>query len=229
MTRVVIPLLVTAGFLLTPLAVWTEANLPAAWQQRLVVPDLETHPGPQIFPATTGTFLPPLVDADRTLTIADNPVIISQPTRLASHTTLTIEPGVSIVAAERASFEILGTLNINGTLSQPVTLTTNEQDPEHQTWAGLIFRPNSSGRLNSLTVSYASPAITCLDDSRVTISAATLQLASIGLFTTSPNCQVKNSAIHGVRDGVVARDIKPQITNTAISATRHNIKQFDAL
>lgn len=108
-------------------------------------------------------------DDEVTLTKDNNPYILGYYTIPAGRK-LTIEPGVVIKSYYNGSrFDISGTLQVNGTVEQPVFFTSGRDlsqdsnfigqlpagDPQAKDWQGLWFREGSIGNLNSLNMRYA--------------------------------------------------------------------------
>ena len=68
--------------------------------------------------------------------------------------TLTLEPGVVVRALDNEGLRVDGTLVASGTLTEPVTFTSDADSGGGQ-WDGLTFRPGSSGTLAHAVVRYA--------------------------------------------------------------------------
>ncbi|MCH8748441.1 hypothetical protein IH781_01695 [Patescibacteria group bacterium] len=219
-------IILALALLLVPVAIWFESAEADTWQARLLLPKLALEPDRHTPRLSSGTFLPPEIGQDLTLTPQDNPIIIAKTSRILPGVTVTIQPGTRIFAHEFSSLLIEGTLSSNGTAQKPVTFTSNERHPDNQIWAGLVFAPDSQSQLSYTDFSYATPAITCQPDSQLTANHITIEYASLGLFTESPTCQLINSVIKNVRDGVISLGFPVQFTNTKVFAQRRSIREI---
>lgn len=162
-------LAVSAALLFIPLAIWAQLANANVWQERLAVPRFTDEPNRHTPLHFTGTFLPPVIIKDRTITAADNPVIITKTVQVPSGVTLTIEPGTKIFAHEYALLDVSGQLQINGSPEKPVQFSSNEQHPVNQVWGGLVFETGSHGTIVQTIFHSASPAVSCLAGSVVKI------------------------------------------------------------
>jgi hypothetical protein len=208
-----------------PVAAWVEQQEPTMWTKSLIAPFLDPEPNRHTPQHSQGTFLPPLIAKDTTLTPSHNPVLLTTSTRIAPGATLTLAPGTTVFAHEFAQLIVEGTLRIAGESTAPVTFTTNELHPTNRTWSGILFAPGSAGTIQHATIRYGSPALSCLSNSSVSMNAINIMTGSAGLFTSSKKCTVSNSVISDVRDGIIALNvaIESQITNTDISARNQQI------
>ena len=77
---------------------------------------------------------------------------------------LTLSPGETTIFSNGAGITVNGTLNVDGTSTQPVIMTASSG-----TWAGITFTGSSSGKLQDCTISYASSPI-IIDTANVTIN-----------------------------------------------------------
>lgn len=148
------------------------------------MPRFEAEPNRHTPLFTTGTFLPPVIAADRTLTPANNPVIIAKTVRVPPNVTLTIQPGTRLVAHEYARLEVQGQLRVVGTAQAPVKFSSNERHPENQMWAGIVFEAGGRGLIRQARLKAASPAVSCLVGSAVTLDS----VAIVGSIMDTFNC-----------------------------------------
>ena len=111
---------------------------------------------------------------------------------------LTVSPGVTITFTNGAGMIVDGSLNVDGTASQPVTVTSSSGN-----WAGITFAGSSTGNLQDCTISYASSPV-IIDTANVTING----------------CTINNSSFYGGNSNTAAAiqvwDSNPTIENTAI-------------
>lgn len=206
-----------------PFIAWIERVEPTVWTTRLLLPFFESEPSRHTPLHAIGTFLPPIINADTLLTPADNPVILTTTTRVLPGTTLTLTAGTTIVAHEFAQLIIDGTLHIKGKPTAPVTLTTNEAHESNRTWGGILFNAQSTGMIQYATIHYGSPGISCLQESKVSITNTTITTGSAGIFVASNQCSVRNSTILSVQEGIIGIHLEPQISDTRISAQRTEV------
>lgn len=212
------------GFiLLLPLLAWAEHTNAEIWQNRLAIPFFKDQPNRHTPAHSIGTFLPPTINRDLTLTPTDNPVLLTTTTRIAPGTTLTLTPGTKIYAHEFASLTVAGQLIAQGSTKQPINFFSNEVHPLNQTWGGIIISENGQATIAQVTFQHASPALTCQAGSHATITNTQITDTSLGIFTTTPSCLINDSRISSTRNGIVAINIEPTITNTKISAANHDI------
>ena len=120
-------IILALALLLVPVAIWFESAEADTWQARLLLPKLALEPDRHTPRLSSGTFLPPEIRQDLTLTPQDNPIIIAKTSRILPGVTVTIQPGTRIFAHEFSSLLIEGTLSSNGTAQKPVTFTSNER------------------------------------------------------------------------------------------------------
>lgn len=177
--------------LLLPLTVWGETGNSKTWNNRLVIPYLITEPSRHTPLHTTGTFLPPTIDHDLTLTPADNPVLLTAVTRIDPNATLNLAPGTIVYAHEFAGIEVAGKLVVQGTDQQPVLFTSNELHPLNQTWSGITVTKEGQATIAHAIFHHASPALTCLNGSHAILTNTHITDTILAVFNTSPNCYVR--------------------------------------
>jgi hypothetical protein len=212
--------------LLIPLAVWTEHESPKVWQNRLVWPEFSLEPNRHTPRHTDGTFLPPVITANRTLAENDSPVLLTGTTRIPTGVTLTIAAGTTVYAHEFATLVVDGTIVLEGSTAHPVVLTTNELHPENQVWGGITVTKTGRARIAHAVIRAATPAITCQPGARATLASFDIETQTLGMFTASRFCSLADSTIRSTRDGIVAVGVEPPITNTAFFVARHDIKRI---
>jgi hypothetical protein len=215
--------LASLGLLLVPLAVVAQYAWPDVWNNRLYQP-LYRDEGDRHTPIITeGTYLPPVITTATTYTSADNPLILAATTQIPAGVTVTLEPGVTVVAPEFATLYVDGTLVVNGAAENPVTFGTNEQHADNKTWSGVVVGRTGHATLQHAAFDYASPSLSCLPGSTVTADAITTNHSLVGIFTASETCAITNSRLQATQYGVVARGVAATVTNTAISAGKKEI------
>ncbi|MFH1354235.1 MAG: hypothetical protein ABIH36_03010 [bacterium] len=213
--------LLVCALILLPLIAWSEARDLKSWNNRLVIPYLTSQPDRHTQKHTAGTTLPPVINEDLILTPANNPVLLTATTRINAGATLSLSPGTAIYAHEFSGIIIEGKLVAQGLKDEPILFTSNELHPLNQTWNGLIVTGEGQATITHAIFHYASPALTCLADSNTTLNSSYITDASLGIFTDSSACHIKDSRINSIRDGIISIGLEPQILDTAINAL-HN-------
>lgn len=215
--------LLSATLLLVPAAILAENQAGRVWNNRLFLPTYQEEENLHTPQVTEGTYLPPTIKQTTTYTLADSPLILTDTTTIPAGITVTINPGVRVVAHEFALLNIQGTLLAAGHPAQPITFTTNEVHPDNQSWSGIVVEPSGQTNLEHVIVEYASPGFTCVAGSRVNADHLHTRFGLVGLYTESPTCTLTNSRLQAIQYGVVARGIEPSVTDTAISAGTKDI------
>lgn len=219
----------TAALLAAPLAVVAEHADFKTWHDRLVFPELEPEPSRHTPRFADGTLLPPTITANLELTAADNPVLLPFTTLIPAHVTVTVGPGTALYAHEFASLSVAGRLLVNGTVSQPVTFTTNELHPLNQVWSGVIVTDGGQATLAHTRLQHGTPTITCLPGSRLTAQHVDISDTSLGSFAASDSCSVSLSRIRSRRDGVTSFGADPQLRHTDITAGHTPVRLIDKI
>ena len=211
---------------LVPLALWVEKTENKTWNEMLIqsVFSREENKHTPLF--ADGTFLPPTITKDTTYTAKDNPVILTTTTHIPKDNTITFEKGTHVVVHEHGQLTVQGTLNIAGTKTNPVLLTSNEKHPENISWGGIIFTETGKGNISHAVFEYASPAISCINKSAVNIKNTEILHGNLGIYSESKTCNISDSTIRYVHDGIFTSKNAGKIINTNISALRNNIKEF---
>lgn len=212
-------------FALLPALVWFADHEASTWRARLWLPQFIEEPSRHTPRHSQGTFLPPELTADLTLTAADNPILLTHTTRVPAGLRLTLQPGVSIFAHEFATLVIDGQLESQGTKAQPVHAVSNEMNPANRVWGGIIFQAGSTGSLDYTIINAGSPAISCLAGSTVNVAHARFEAGSVGVYAATPACRLSDSTIYGSRDGVVAVNVEPALSAVVMRVTRDMIRR----
>lgn len=196
-------LLVIAIVIVLPLAYVFEHKENNTWASRLIFPafiDEENRHTPIV---TSGTFLPPTVKENTTLTVAQNPVILSSTTTIPAGTSLTIQKGVVIYAHEYAALIVEGSLTIQGNEKQPVKISTNEKHDANKVWSGIITQPGGKTVIDQARISFASPAISCMAGSSVVIKNTRLEDGNAGIWQGSQTCTAENVTYKRIKDNII--------------------------
>ncbi len=192
-----------AIILLIPLAMWVERQENFTWVNRLISPSFTEEPNRHTPIVSEGTFMPPTISGTIHITAAQNPVILSTITTIPAGSSLMISKDVVIYAHEYAAFVVEGSLNIQGTPTNPVHLTTNEQHPTNQVWAGIITKSQGKTTIENARISFASPAISCLKDSTVSVKNTTVEDGNTGIWQGTQNCTSENITFKRMHDDYV--------------------------
>lgn len=176
--------------LLLPVALWLEREHLPAWGSRLAFPPAQDEPNRHTPLISQGTFLPPTITEQVTLTAKDNPVILPAATTITKAGALTIEPGAIIMVHEYGQLIVDGRLHINGTEKEPVTFLTNESHPANQMWGGIIFNPSGNGSIAHATFEHASPAISCLNTNNIAINQVKSKYSNQDIFNPAGACKI---------------------------------------
>ena len=219
-------LLLTAASLLIPVAIWIEHSEATVWNERLLWPTFEEEPNRHTPHHALGTFLPPTIAQDVTFSAKENPIILAGTTTIVPGVQVTFEPGVMMVVHEYGQIIVKGMLSLRGSAEQPVRLTSNEAHIDNRVWAGIVIQSGGQATINHAIIRYASPAISCMPQSKATISNARIEFGNLGIYTETSACAVTASIIRSVRDGVVAVGVEPAIQTTNIKARNKEILTY---
>jgi hypothetical protein len=196
-------LVASAIVIVVPLAMWIEHTENPTWTNRLALPSFKDEENRHTPLLTQGTFLPPTIPDTLTLTPAQNPVILTTVTHIPANSSLIIKPGVHIYAHEYAAIVVAGSLTMQGTATEPVTITTNEKHPSNQVWAGIITLSGGRTSIDQAHIAFASPAITCTAKSIVAITNSRLEDGNTGIFNASDNCRNDHITFKRIHDTII--------------------------
>lgn len=212
---------------LIPLAVWIEHSDAPVWNERLLWPVFQEEPNRHTPRYPLGTFLPPTITQDMTFSAKDNPIILAGTTTIAPGVQVTFEPGMMMVVHEYGQIIVEGMLSVRGSAEQPVRITSNEEHIDNRVWTGIVIQSGGQATMNHAIIRYASPAVSCMAQSKATISNSLIEFGNLGIYTESPACAVTASTIRSVRDGVIAVGVEePAIQATTIRARNKDILTY---
>jgi parallel beta-helix repeat protein len=141
--------------------------------------------------------------------------------------TLTVLPGATKYFPANALLDIYGTLNVNGTASQPVTF-----DKMSSWWDGIWYRLNSKGSISYANINYATKGLRLY--AKITASNCTIQnFTEQGIYIMSAgnptvqNCTIINNAggSHGIQ--AIGSTDNPSILNNEVSSGAVGIGRRD--
>jgi len=219
-------LLLTIALLLLPSLIWLEQAEASLWNNRLLIPFLEEEPNRHTPLNPTGTYLPPTISQDTSLSPDHSPYILNHEVIVTPDATLTILPGVTLLAHEFSQLTINGQLISQGAAANPIHFISNEVHPDNQLWNGLIFTDTGRGHITHTTFQHATPAITCGGTSQVSLNNIFIEQTSLDIFSQSPNCVLANSRLKSIRDGFIAMSHQPHVTSTIFQVAREPIQVF---
>lgn len=128
----------------------------------------------------------------------DSPVGLIGPLLVASNSSLTIQPGVQVLAYGNFAIDVDGTLQALGQGTNPVVFSSGKASPLPGDWQGLQFNAGSSNNpciLSNAVVSYAQAGVTCSSASP-TIVNSTIQFCSAqGIYLTASAPLIQGCAI----------------------------------
>lgn len=215
------------SLMLLPLAIVFENQAFSTWSKRLAIPELESLPNRHTPKHFTGTFLPPLINKNTTLSVDDNPIILTSKTHVQPGTTLTLKPGTHLYANENASLSISGQLIAKGFQNQPILFSSNEKHPLNQTWLGISVMSGGAATIEHTFFEDASPAISCLTESEATVSNSKITKTVMGVFITSHKCSIRGTVIRSLQNGIIVVNANPTLLNNVITAKKDKVKKVD--
>ncbi len=95
------------------------------------------------------------INVNTTWTTSNSPYIVTGDVTVVNGTTLTINPGVTVKFDGLYSLMVNGTLNANGTQSQPINFTSNRSTPARGDWNRVRLH-GKNNTLNYCQISYGS-------------------------------------------------------------------------
>lgn len=143
-------------------------------------------------------------------TIWDVNVEIDGDVFVPANIALTIQPNVTVTFYDSTSLLITGTLQVNGTATQPVLFTSNQATPAPGDWARIDFYPGSAGTINYATIEYGGHS-----------SLASLQID--GGDISIQNSIIRYSNNQGIRSRVWLNILNNQFNDNLLEAVRINL------
>lgn len=196
------------------------------WNSRLVIPSFVSEPNLHTPKHFVGTFLPPVIKKNLTLSAEDNPVLLTTETHIASGITLTLNPGTHLLVSENVSLLVSGSFIVKGSENMPVVISSNEEHPQNQMWLGISVESGGVTTIEHAVIEDASPAVSCLKGSSTKITNTEIRRGTLGIFQEDVNCIIENSFINGALNGIVSTDATPQITNTTIHTAGEDLQEI---
>ncbi len=144
---------------------------------------------------TEGISLPQHITNNITVGPDQGTILINSLITVAPNAKLTILPGTTLAVAEFGGLSVFGSLQAAGTLQQPITFISNEQNEANKHWVGILLQNGSTAEINYVSIHHASPAISCAPESHTTISHISFLLDAVGFAHTLFACQVIQSGV----------------------------------
>ncbi len=130
----------------------------------------------------SGYYLPIRVTSDITIGPENGVIIIPNMSIIERGATLTMKPGTTIAVHEYGGITVRGTLDAIGTKEQPIWFISNEQREENKNWNGIFFENSGSGTIDYSVFHHASPAISCAQQSHISIFHTMFSFGNLELF-----------------------------------------------
>ncbi len=121
------------------------------------------------------------ITSDTTWNLDGSPFIVSGNVAIQTNVTLTVEPGVEIKFDSSASLDVYGTVQCNGTNSQKILFTSNQNDHQPGDWTGIRMWDGSSGTFQYCVIEYASTGIYMYQDASSNITHCTFRQNTRGI------------------------------------------------
>jgi len=151
-----------------------------------------------------------------TLSILGSPYIVTCDISVPSGTTLTIEEGVEIRFNSGTGMTVNGSLDINGTGTNKVILTSNQTTPNRGDWKGITVETNDSVvNIQNAVVKYAGNALSIFPGTaQINISNNSFESGICGISLIGPgisgtvsNCDFKDNEWAGLECGMVGPEL----------------------
>lgn len=206
-----------------PFFAYVEHKQNSIWAKRLAIPQLVREPSFHTPRYSEGTYLPIIINKDVTIAPEDGPVLIAGVVTITPQGSLLIQAGTNVYVHEYGQIVNQGNIVIEGTKDAPVIFDTNETNEANQVWGGIIVSSSGKAIITNTIFTHASPAVSCLTGSHVSINNSTIRNANVGLYSETSSCILQNSRITAVRDAIVAVHQKPITQNVAITANHSDL------
>ena len=128
-------------------------------------------------------------------TLAGSPYVITCNSSFASRT-LTIDPGVTVKFQPGTKLDVAGVLLAQGTLSNPITFTSNKTTPARGDWAGLALHAGSGGSVLRYVIVEYGTGISA-DNTSLRIEYANIRYnSSSGAYLNYAQATISHSTIY---------------------------------
>jgi len=161
------------------------------------------------------------ISANTTWTPANSPYVVTSSVTVYNNATLTIEPGVTVRFNLNTGLTLgagtAGILKAQGTMTAPITFTSNSATPAPGQWNGInVVVTTAASILDRCVVEYGGAGT---NDANIRVSSST---------PTIHNCAIRSSDGHGIF--VTGANVRPSLIGNTITANgRYPLRlQIDA-
>ncbi len=159
----------------------------------------------------------------------DAPYLVTSDLIVCDTGTLQIEPGVevrTVLTTPMPDFMVDGALDVNGSATQPVILTSDSHLPQVGDWYGVLLRGSSISELERAEITWADRGIEVSGNATATLQKVRLRRNQDGLFVQGYGLQTVTAAGCSFTDndgyGIFARRL-PGYPNPDVSVTRSSL------
>ena len=189
---------------------------------------------PSLAQATT---LPGTISSNQTWDAAGSPYVANDWVTIPSGVTVTVDPGAVIKLERSVKLIVDGTLDVEGTSSNPVTFTSLRDDsisgdtngdgtatsPAQQDWRGIVFDSGGGGEIHHANINYtgwfgfagiqaqSGSSLTAITDSEIDHGYQAISLPPGNTTSISGNTLAHNGA------GIYTAGGSPEIADNTIS------------
>jgi len=148
------------------------------------------------------------ITEDTTWTVGKSPYVVTGDVTVNNSVTLTVDPGVEVRFDGNHALIVRGTLDAEGTASQPIVFTSNQAEPAPGDWAFLDFRSDSTASVVRHAVVeyggnetragwYCVAGAVCVNTDSLALDQSTVQhSATRGLVLSQSDAMVTGNAFH---------------------------------
>jgi parallel beta-helix repeat protein len=135
--------------------------------------------------ASGTTYVNGHISEDTTWNTSGDPYIVTQNLYVDHDVNLTIEPGVEVRLLQSVYFHVDGNLFAVGNESEPISFTSDSDDPTGYNWGYINVRYNGHAYLDHCNFSYCSAGIRFDTSSNNSVSNSTITHAARGIIIDS--------------------------------------------
>jgi len=135
------------------------------------------------------------IQAGQTLTLATGSVLELNNRKLRIDGSLVLEAGSRIESSANSYINIYGSLSVNGTVTDPVFLTSSRATPAVGNWAGIQVYDGGTVAVNYANISYAGNAVRFFAGSGGSITNSEISNSRYGIYATGDNVNVDKNPL----------------------------------